>query len=378
MGIFVMAWSILFLSFDELAFGASEEGQEEPRFLDVACAIFPWLVSLGYILIYGSLFMKLWRINRLLQGVRTKVDVKQVAWPFMALVGIAVIILSVWTATDRWQWERVLVDENEPQGETIGQCTSENGTAYTAALAGVMVVTTLLAGFMAYKTKDVDSRFSESSWIFTTIVLQFQVLVVGIPILIIVQQQSTDAFYLTCVLLISTLTMSTLVLMFAPKLLPILMPNFTQRWSEPTIRSALASGGVHVSNRGSGSGNHKSSYTIQTQSQTTKTKSLQWKSTDTSGKALDNSFSTIDNSARSQGGVIIDKPNSSSLVMSPSGASSSELSGLGRTTTERTERAAGERSNSAKSDLVKNYLPSPEAEIDPSEFNSAVDGALQP
>merc|ERR1712151_591712 len=106
-------------------------------------------------------------------------------------------------------WERVLVDENEPQGETIGQCTSENDTAYTAALTGVMVVTTMLAGFMAYKTKDVDSRFSESSWIFSTIVLQFQVLVVGIPILLIVRQQSPDAFYLTCVLLISTLTMST-------------------------------------------------------------------------------------------------------------------------------------------------------------------------
>jgi len=381
MGTFVMAWSMLFLSFDELAFGASEEDQQEPRFLDDACAVFPWFISLGYILIYGSLFMKLWRINRLLQGVRTKVDVKQVAWPFIALVGITVIILSVWTSTDRWQWERVLVDENEPQGETIGQCTSENDTAYTAALTGVMVVTTMLAGFMAYKTKDVDSRFSESSWIFTTIVLQFQVLVVGIPILIIVRQQSPDAFYLTCVLLISTLTMSTLVLMFAPKLIPILMPNFAQRWSQPTLRSTLASGGVHVSNR---NGNHTSSYSDRTKSHTEKTKSIRLKFTGTSGAAHDNSTSTIDDSARSQGVVIPGKSNAS-LILPPNRASSSERSVSGRTTTGRTERTATgrttsgrtARSTSPSSELVRNYLPSSQAEIDPSELSSDVDGGLQ-
>jgi len=242
-----MAWSILFLSFDELALGASAEGQEEPRFLDIACAIFPWFVSLGYILMYGALFMKLWRINRLFQSARTKVYVKHVVWPFIALLGITIIILTIWTATDRWQWERVLV-EDEPHGKTIGQCTSEYDIAYISALAGIMVGTTVLAGVMAYKTKDVDKTFSESSWIFTTIVMQFQVFVVGIPILVIVQQISSNAFYLTCVLLICSLTMSTLGLMFGPKLIPILLPNFAQKWSRSTHRSFVATGGVYISN----------------------------------------------------------------------------------------------------------------------------------
>ena len=256
LGTFIMALSILFMSFDEQTLGASE-GDEEPRLLDVACAMFPWFVSLGYVLIYGALFMKLWRINRLFQSVRTKVYVKHVLWPFVVLLGITIIILTVWTTTDCWHWERVLVDINEPHGKTIGQCTSEYGIAYISALAGVMVGATILAGVMAYKTKDVDKTFSESSWIFTTIVMQFQVWVVGIPIIVIVRQQSTDAFYLTCVLLICSLSMSTLVLMFGPKLIPIFLPNLARNWSRSTLRSQVAAGSVRVSGPHSSTSNSR-------------------------------------------------------------------------------------------------------------------------
>merc|ERR1712232_1000698 len=114
-------------------------------------------------------------------------------------------------------------------------------------LVFVMVTATVLAGLMSCKTKDVDKKFSESSWIFTTIVLQFQVLIVGIPILIIVQQQSADATYMGRVLLIWTITMSTLVLMFGPKLLPILSPSCVRRMSITSKRGSLASGNVRVS-----------------------------------------------------------------------------------------------------------------------------------
>ena len=184
-----MALSILFLSFDESTLTASEL-EQEPKFLDFACAAFPWFLSLGYTTIYGALFMKLWRINRVLQARhRTRVDVKHVVWPFVTLVGVSIVILTVWTIVEPWQWERFPVDENEPLGESYGQCTSPNDLVFIIILACIMVTATVLAGLMSWKTKDIDSKFSESSWIFTTIVLQFQVLLVGIPILIIVQQQ---------------------------------------------------------------------------------------------------------------------------------------------------------------------------------------------
>jgi len=66
----------------------------------------------------------------------------------------------------------------------------------------ILLAATVLTGWMAWKTKDIDAKFSESSWIFITIVLQFQVLVVGSPILIILEQQSAEATYVGRVLLI--------------------------------------------------------------------------------------------------------------------------------------------------------------------------------
>ena len=246
-GSFLMALSILFLSFDESTLTASEL-EQEPKFLDFACAAFPWFLSLGYTTIYGALFMKLWRINRVLQARRrTRVDVKHVVWPFVTLVGVSIVILTVWTIVEPWQWERFPVDENEPLGESYGQCTSPNDLVFIIILACIMVTATVLAGLMSWKTKDIDSKFSESSWIFTTIVLQFQVLLVGIPILIIVQQQSADATYMGRVLLIWTITMSTLVLMFGPKLLPILSPKCFRRMSSRSLRGSLAAGSVRVS-----------------------------------------------------------------------------------------------------------------------------------
>ena len=216
-GTFVMAWSILFLSFDES--NVSTEEYDEPPFLDVSCTLFPWFLTLGYILIYSAMFMKLWRLNRVLQSFRSKVHVKQVLWPCIALLGVSVIILTVWTTVEPLQWERNPVDEEFPQDETYGQCASPNDIWFTVSLGVVLLVTTLLAGFMAWRTRDVDAKFSESNWIFTTIVLQVQILIVGIPVLIIVQRQSADATYLGRVLLIWTMTISTMALMFGPKLM---------------------------------------------------------------------------------------------------------------------------------------------------------------
>jgi len=72
---------------------------------------------------YGALFMKLWRINGVLQcsRPRSKVAVKHVVWPFATLLSISVVVLNVWTAVDPYQWVREPVDPSDPQGESYGQ-----------------------------------------------------------------------------------------------------------------------------------------------------------------------------------------------------------------------------------------------------------------
>lgn len=209
LGTVIIAFSIFPISFDE---GGGWNNSQ----LDSACVLFPWLLSLGYITIYCALFMKLWRINKLLQSRCRIVEAQQVLWPCLLLVLAAVVVLSVWTATDSFTWER---DEiNKETGESYGRCRSEHDVVYMSCLSAVCAISTSLSAYMAWKTKDVDERYSESSWMFYTIVLQMQVLIVGIPILIILNDESANATYLGRMLLIVTIPMSTILLMFGPKI----------------------------------------------------------------------------------------------------------------------------------------------------------------
>ena len=85
----------------------------------------------------------------------------------------AVSILTIWQIVDPLRWVRVEVDK--ATGESIGQCDSDTLVQFVIALAGVMIVPSLLTCLMAWKTRDVDDSFSEHSWIFTLVLIQLQV-----------------------------------------------------------------------------------------------------------------------------------------------------------------------------------------------------------
>jgi hypothetical protein len=254
LGTAMLAFSNFFISFDEKSLGVTPQ-DEEPDFLDTACASYPWFVVLGYILIYGALFMKLWRIDIVLQcnqARRKSVSIKHVSWPVLLMLGASITVLATWAGVEPYQWKRCPVLESEPLGETYGQCESPHAAAFMGVLGAIMIIATLAAMQMAYKTKDIDSKFSESSWAFTTIVLQFQVLAVGVPILIILRQNSADAAYFSKVMLSFIVSVSTVALMFGPKLIPIMFPNFVERWNRTTLRSSIGNRGSHVSGVGTG------------------------------------------------------------------------------------------------------------------------------
>jgi len=213
--------------------------------LSAACQATPWLAVLGYVVIYCSLFSKLWRINEVLQFRRNKtVDMKKVLGPFVAMVICAILVLSVWTAVSPLTWERTVIDDFT--GESIGSCTSEHSTAFLVPLACIMILSTVLAAIMAWRTKDVQSRFAESSWIFYTIFVQLQVLLVGIPVIVILDGESTDASYLGKVMVIWTIPMSTVLLLIGPKAVEVLAPKKAD--SKKRSRGvSMAPGGVNIS-----------------------------------------------------------------------------------------------------------------------------------
>lgn len=239
-GAAITSLAILTVSWDE-SHGWDEEA------LSKACMATPWLFCCGHIITYGALFSKLWRVNKVLQFTRRKISAAAVAGPMAALLLATMVVLAAWTIHDPLVWTRTTI--NDYTGESIAQCNSDSSPIYIPLLAVVVAIPTVLTCVMAWKTKDVDETFTESSWIFTLIILQIQVIMVSFPIVVLLRGSSTEGRYMGLVLLMATFPSSTVILIMVPKFVAYFQSgtSVTSRSSGGRRSRGGSSGGVQIS-----------------------------------------------------------------------------------------------------------------------------------
>jgi hypothetical protein len=80
-----------------------------------------------------------------------------------------------------------------------------------------MLIPIVLTGVMAWKTKDVDEAYSESSWIFTLILVQIELACIGVPVIAILRTVSTAGRYVGVLVILWIFPMTTLTLIMLPK-----------------------------------------------------------------------------------------------------------------------------------------------------------------
>lgn len=185
------------------------------------CTAFPWLFCTGYLIMYASLFSKLWRLSKLLQMRRRAVGIKQVVLPFALIMTSCFIILIAWTALDPLQYERVEISD-EPL-ETYAECQSlgdRQGAEipYIVMIGALFAVIIGMTAAIAWKLKDVQSDLSESRWIFFGIFTHIQTWMVGIPVVVITDSVSRDASYIMYAALIFVFSVSMVTLVIWPKI----------------------------------------------------------------------------------------------------------------------------------------------------------------
>jgi len=224
-GAALVAPSPIFVSFDE------DKGVSESA-LTVMCQVFPWMFVIGYLIMYLSLFSKLWRLSRLLQIRRQAVQIKQVMWPFICIIAGSIAVLLVWQLYDPLKWEREVISVGDERYETYGQCASEKGMVpYLLPLAVLIFVAVGVTGWFAWKMKDVQAELSESRWIFAGIFLHIQTWLIGVPIFYITESVSRDASYLMLVVLAFSFSTSQVALVIWPKM---------HAWSRETFFGGVA------------------------------------------------------------------------------------------------------------------------------------------
>ena len=213
LGVFVLASSVFPMAIDD-GFASQEA-------CDRACMAVPWLVTMGWSILFAALYAKLRRVNLVISNAKAfrsiKVSETDVMLPFAILFTCNLILMTLWTVLDPLVWTRV---ETSPT-ESYGACKVEDRydvswkviVSFIAIFNGAALIG---ANIEAYKARNVDTEYGESSYIGLIMGSFLQVVLVGLPLFFLVNDNPTARFFLTSSM-VFLMSISVLLLLFVPK-----------------------------------------------------------------------------------------------------------------------------------------------------------------
>lgn len=196
---------------------------EEPRVssrqgLDAACRATPWLVTVGFSLTFATLHAKEVRVAKVMRKNMRKVKVtaSQVMKPAAALVGINVVLMAIWTAVAPFEYRRTPVngstDEFGRPTQSYGSCELPRdpddprktwwvGIMFVALIATVNFGKLSVAMFQVYKTRHIETEYSEAKFVGLSMVSIVQAWLIGIPLVLAARGSPTGLFIIVSALL---------------------------------------------------------------------------------------------------------------------------------------------------------------------------------
>jgi len=214
LGVFIMALTIIPLSIDDSI--ASPEG------CSIACMAIPWLCAIGFSVTFTALLGKLWRIHKVMYAAQTMQRVvvleRDVLKPIGIVLTLNLLLLLCWTFIDPLIWHREMID-GDPTN-TYGYCESE-GKPYIVFISLLVLLNfcaIALACERAYRARKMgDDSYTESRWVGVACLSWIQVLLIGIPVLLLTRHTPVAAYFVE-VAIVFLVCVSMLLFMFLPKM----------------------------------------------------------------------------------------------------------------------------------------------------------------
>ena len=134
---------------------------------NIACMATPWLYGLGFAITFGTMFAKIRRVYIIFvsaaQCKRKTVTNLETISIVAIVVGVYVILLTVWSILDPVFWDRNVVQADvygEPL-ESVGYCTCERWKIWASIFVTLNLVVMCVACVFCYKARNIPTRFSE-------------------------------------------------------------------------------------------------------------------------------------------------------------------------------------------------------------------------
>jgi len=193
---------------------------------NIACMAAPWFYGTGFVLIFGPLFAKLWRIQRIFKNKNMQRIRIQTTTLFLMVLGmfmVEFVILLTWTLVDPVRFIRT-VEEVDRYGNptlSIGVC---KGTGSDKIMMIIMAayhfVILAILNYISYRTRKINLKFAESTYISLIMSSYVQILMVSVPVLVIVAKHpETNMFIRSAIVFLNDL--SVLMFLFVPKIVAV-------------------------------------------------------------------------------------------------------------------------------------------------------------
>lgn len=196
----------------------------------IACMATPWLLSIGFVTAFSALFSKIWRVNQIFHNPnkfsRIKVTEKDVLAPFAFLMMVNIITLICWSVVNPLVYERLSSSGtdywNREYKSFYGTCVSSTDAAggslpYIIIIVVTNSVSVIIANVQAYEARKIDVEFQESKFIAMATASFLQAFIIGIPVIVLVEEDPQAMFIVESMLIFITFT-AVLLLLFVPKL----------------------------------------------------------------------------------------------------------------------------------------------------------------
>jgi hypothetical protein len=168
---------------------------------------------------------------------RQSVDYKDVSFIIIIVLALEMIVLIFYQVMSPQIWQRDVVEDIDGYSiESIGKCNSESGSWFQMAMVILNVILLFVALILCWQTKDLPSDFSESNYIFLSVMFMFQVLLLAVPVSAMVHENA-NVFFFVRMGGVFLQNVSVLLLMFLPKMRRIFIGEDTTM----SIKNAISS-----------------------------------------------------------------------------------------------------------------------------------------
>ena len=221
-GAMISSSSILGLSFQ------AGTGEDTSR-ATAGCRAAPFLYATGWILQYGSLMSKTYRLYRIMKNEMRRVEVTalQSSWIVLGALTIDLSIVLAWTVVSPLEYSREItsrtIQENVITIESLGRCrlTDENDLSSWAFVAPIVVhhlVLMIATNYLLFQVRNVHDRYQEQKYIALAAVFVLEIVVVGLPVLV-AAKDSVEASFVILTGVIGLADIGVLCFIFVPKIL---------------------------------------------------------------------------------------------------------------------------------------------------------------